>query len=527
MIIIGEKINGTRKKVAAAIRNRDSGLIKRLAREQIAAGATYLDLNAGTHPAQEPDDMAWLVTVVQEEVPDARLCLDSANPRALSAGIAIAHQLPLINSLSGEKERVEGVLPLAVTHKTELVILALDDKGIPQTAVKRIEIVRRLVALAREGGLAEDQLYIDPLVTTIAADNRSGQLFFEAVRQIRSEFPQAHITCGLSNISFGQPARTIINQAFVAMAIAAGMDCAICDPSEKGLRNSIYSAQLVAGQDPDCLAYNTAFRKGLIGISASSTAGHAAVAEAFRKLSYALAEAGILESGEMPAAPSMDTVAEGAPAEQQHAAVGELADALVQMQKVRVDELVRDLLEAGTDPMEILEASKGAMTEVGRLFETQEYFVPELILAGAMLKDISEAVKPYLQSAGDGSEKKGRVIIGTVQGDIHDIGKDIVVTMLEVNGYEVMDLGVDVPPSRFIEAAREFQPQVIGLSGFLTLAYDPMKETVEALKAEDMGHIKVMIGGGQIDDQVMVYTGADGWGLDAMAAVNFCNQWIA
>jgi methanogenic corrinoid protein MtbC1 len=311
------------------------------------------------------------------------------------------------------------------------------------------------------------------------------------------------------------------------MAIAAGMDCAICDPCEKGLRNSIYSAHLVAGQDPDCLRYNNAFRNGLIGPAASSATNHAMVADAFWKLSTALIGAGIIDSGAIPEAmPSLPAPQE-APAGNQRAAVEELADALVQMQKVRVAELVRTLLETNADPLEIPEASKGAMSEVGRLFETQEYFIPELILAGAMLKDISEAVKPYLHGAGGGSKKKGRVIIGTVQGDIHDIGKDIVVTMLEVNGYEVMDLGVDVPPSRFIEAAREYKPQVIGLSGFLTLAYDPMKETIAALKAENMGAIKVMIGGGQIDDQVMSYTGADGWGLDAIAAINFCNQWIA
>ena len=190
-------------------------------------------------------------------------------------------------------------------------------------------------------------------------------------------------------------------------------------------------------------------------------------------------------------------------------------------------ELAQSLLDSGTDPMDILEASKGAMSEVGRLFETAEYFIPELILAGAMLKKISELVNPHLQGQRTDMQLRGRVIIGTVQGDIHDIGKDIVVTMLEANGYNVMDLGVDIPPSRFIEAAKEFKPQVIGLSGFLTLAYDPMKEIIAALRAENPGAVKFMIGGGQIDDQVMHYTDADGWGLDAIAAVNFCNQWIA
>jgi cobalamin-dependent methionine synthase I len=528
MIIIGEKINGTRKEIGAAIENRDSQFIMRLAREQIEAGADYLDLNAGTHPDQEPADMAWLVTTVQKENPEVKLCLDSANPQALLAGIEFAQRLPMVNSLSGEKDRVAGVLPLACKYKTELVVLALDDEGIPATPEKRLEIVRHLVDLAGSGGLSEDMLYIDPLVTTIATDNQSGRIAFEAIRQIRARFPQAHITCGLSNISFGQPARSIINQAFAALAIGAGMDCAILDPCEKGLRNSIFSAELVTGQDSDCLRYNEAYRSGLIGPTASSApANKAAVTAAFGELSDALTQAGIILPGSKPKETLPDqAVSENTSIEKKDTAVEELAEALVGMQKARVAELATSLLESGTDPMDILEASKGAMGKVGRLFETQEYFIPELILAGAMLKNISELVKPYLQGRGSDTQKRGRVIIGTVQGDIHDIGKDIVVTLLDANGYDVMDLGVDVPPSEFVEAAKEFKPRIIGLSGFLTLAYDPMKKTIAALRAENVGEIKFMIGGGQIDDQVMQYTEADGWGLDAIAALNFCNQWI-
>ena len=529
MIIIGEKINGTRKEIGAAIENRDSRLIRCLAREQIQAGADYLDLNAGTHPDQEPADMAWLVTTVQEENSEVKLCLDSANPKALLAGIEVAQRLPMVNSLSGEKDRVAGVLPLACKYKTELVVLALDDDGIPKTPEKRLEIVRHLIDLATNGGLSEEMLYIDPLVTTIATDNHSGRIAFETIRQIRAEFPRAHITCGLSNISFGQPARSIINQAFAALAIGAGMDSAIIDPCEEGLRNSIYSAELVTGQDPDCLRYNEAYRSRRIGPSASSApANNAVVAAAFWELSEALTQAGIIRPGLTSTEElSEQKVAAKASIDMKSETVEDLAKALVGMQKARVAELAQSLLDSGTDPMDILEASKGAMGEVGRLFETAEYFIPELILAGAMLKKISELVNPHLQGQRTDMQLRGRVIIGTVQGDIHDIGKDIVVTMLEANGYNVMDLGVDIPPARFIEAAKEFKPQVIGLSGFLTLAYDPMKEIIAALRAENLGAVKFMIGGGQIDDQVMHYTDADGWGLDAIAAVNFCDQWIA
>ena len=529
MIIIGEKINGTRKEIGAAIENRQSRLIERLAGEQIEAGADYLDLNAGTHPDREPADLAWLVSVVQKNFPKVRLSLDSANPKALLAGIEAAQCLPMLNSLSGEKDRLAGVLPLASKYKTELVVLALDDAGIPETPEKRFEIVKQLVDQATSAGLGEDMLYIDPLVTTIATDHRSGLTAFEAIRQIKAEYPRAHITCGLSNISFGQPARSLINQAFAALAIGAGMDSAIADPCDKGLRNSIYSAELVIGQDPDCLRYNSAFRDGRIGPMASSaTTDEPMVADAFWELSEALTRAGIIDPGRKPAKPQANEVdpTKDSPGTKTES-LAALLDALVEMKKSRVGELTHELLEAGTDPMEILNVSKEAMSEVGRLFETREYFIPELILAGLMLKDISQATQPYLKKQESDTLTRGRVIIGTVEGDIHDIGKNIVVTLLEANGYEVMDLGVDVPRSRFVEAAKEFKPQVIGLSGFLTLAYDPMRDTIAAIKAENIGEIKFIIGGGQIDDQVMQYAGADGWGLEAMDAVNFCDQWIA
>jgi 5-methyltetrahydrofolate--homocysteine methyltransferase len=180
----------------------------------------------------------------------------------------------------------------------------------------------------------------------------------------------------------------------------------------------------------------------------------------------------------------------------------------------------------GTDPMEILEAAQSAMEVVGQRFEKGEYFIPDLFMAGEMMRGISEIVKPYLKK-GDTSTKKGKVLIGTVAGDIHDIGKDIVTFMLDVSGYDILDLGIDVPVNTFVEKTREFQPQVVGLSGFLTLAYDSMKKTVEALEQAGLrDQVKIMIGGGQMDDEVRKYVRADAYGKDAVVAVNLCRQWI-
>jgi len=188
--------------------------------------------------------------------------------------------------------------------------------------------------------------------------------------------------------------------------------------------------------------------------------------------------------------------------------------------------LVKELLKEGADPIDILDDARSAMQLVGKRFETGEYFIPDLMMAGEILKGISDIVKPLIEQ-GNTSAKKGKVLIGTVAGDIHDIGKDIVTFMLDVSGYDVLDVGIDVPVQVFVEKAREFKPQVIGLSGFLTLAFDAMKKTVAALEEAGLrDSVKIMIGGGQMDDWICKYARADAYGKDAIAAINLCRQWI-
>jgi len=203
-----------------------------------------------------------------------------------------------------------------------------------------------------------------------------------------------------------------------------------------------------------------------------------------------------------------------------------LVNAMVGMKENEAISIAKDLIEKGEDPLNILAACREAMDTVGKRFEKGEFFLPELMMSGEMLRQISELLKPLLK--GDvQTERSGKVIIGTVQGDIHDIGKDIVVLMLDVNGFEVMDLGIDVPPDKFVDAIKDFQPAVVGLSGFLTLAFDSMKETVAAIQAAGLrDNIKIMIGGGQIDDEIKTYTTADAYGKDAMEAVKLTKEWI-
>jgi 5-methyltetrahydrofolate--homocysteine methyltransferase len=265
MIIIGEKINGTRKAVAKAIADRDDEFIQKLAKSQAAAGAAYLDVNAGTVPEREPEDMVWLIQNIQSVV-DIPLCLDSANPTALQAGLKSVSQPALINSLSGEKARVEGVLPLALEYQTGLIILALDDAaGIPETSEGRMAIIGRLVDMALKGGLGEEKLFIDPLVTAISTGTDNAKVTFDTIRRAREKYPLAHITSGLSNISFGMPLRPLLNRTFLAMCIQAGMDSAIADPNDRELMGTAMAAETLMGLDRYCLSFNKAFRAGRIG----------------------------------------------------------------------------------------------------------------------------------------------------------------------------------------------------------------------------------------------------------------------
>ncbi len=201
----------------------------------------------------------------------------------------------------------------------------------------------------------------------------------------------------------------------------------------------------------------------------------------------------------------------------------ELIDAIIEMREEEALALTNQLLDGGAAPMAVLEACKGAMDIIGERFEKGEAFIPELILAGEMMSAITAVIKPRL-SAESGDAKLGKVVIGTVQGDIHDIAKDIVAFMLDINGFEVTDLGVDVPPAKFVETVKQSGAKIVGLSGFLTLAYDPMKDTVAALRDSGLD-VKIMIGGGQIDEQIKEYTGADAYGRDAMAAVALAKDW--
>lgn len=263
MQIIGEKINGTRKRVNEAIINKDEDFIRGLAREQVEAGADLLDVNAGTTPDREPDDLVWLVRIVQEAV-ETPLCLDSANPPALTEAIKELKRKPMINSINGDSYRLLNILPIVARHNCMVIALAMDESGIPKSVDDRLNVVKRIFHATREAGVPDAKVYVDPLIMTIATDARAGLTALESMRAIKREYPEAHITSGMSNISFGLPCRSLINRTFLTLALEAGLDSAIVDPANQEFRESLLASELLLGRDPFCRRYTQAFRSGLI-----------------------------------------------------------------------------------------------------------------------------------------------------------------------------------------------------------------------------------------------------------------------
>jgi len=261
MLVVGERINSTRKHVREAVRARDAGFIAGEAAKQVAAGADYIDVNAGTSVAHEVKDMKWLVETVQSAV-DAPLCLDSANPAALKAALALARKEAIINSITGEKARMDSILPLALKSKSRVVALVMDDRGLPEDLEGRLSAAEKLIPALEKAGVPRDKIHVDPLVRPVSTDTRQGKIVIETVRRVKANWPGIHAICGLSNISFGLPGRNALNSTFLALMIEAGLDSAIIDPTEPRMMASIAAAEALLGRDDFCMNYITAHRSG-------------------------------------------------------------------------------------------------------------------------------------------------------------------------------------------------------------------------------------------------------------------------
>jgi 5-methyltetrahydrofolate--homocysteine methyltransferase len=261
MIIVGERINGTRSRVKQAIMAREADFVEEEAQQQAEAGADYIDVNAGTGPDREADDLVWLARTVQAGV-STPVCLDSPNVEALRAGLEACTGKAMLNSASAEEGRMQAVLELAHRHGARVIGLTMDDAGLPKTAEQRIAIAQKLVAKAEEIGIDRDDIFLDPLARAVAVENEQGAAFLDAVSGIRQSLPGVHVICGLSNISFQMPARRLLNRTFLAMAMAQGLDAAILDPLDGGLMAAVCAGRVLLGQDDMCMGYIEAHRAG-------------------------------------------------------------------------------------------------------------------------------------------------------------------------------------------------------------------------------------------------------------------------
>jgi len=261
MIIIGELINTSRKAIGPAVDQRDKAYIQEVARKQVEGGAHYVDVNAGTKIHNEPEILTWLVKTVQEAV-DVPLCIDSPNPKAIEAALEVHKGQALVNSITAEKERYKTILPLLVKYKARVVTLCMDDTGMPETAAQRLAIVDVLAKGLLDAGVKREDIFFDPLVKPVSVNTHFGVEVLETIRNIHQKYEGVHTTCGLSNVSFGLPGRKLLNQAFLVLCMAHGMDSVILDPLDKTMMSLLIASKALLGRDEYCVEYLSAYREG-------------------------------------------------------------------------------------------------------------------------------------------------------------------------------------------------------------------------------------------------------------------------
>lgn len=484
MIIIGEKLNGSIPSVAKAIAERDADLIRERARMQAEAGATFLDVCASVEEAVEVETLKWMIDLVQE-VTDTPICVDSPSTRSCVAAIPFCKRPGLINSVSLEGDKIDTIFPVIADTDWECVALLCDNDGIPDSVERRMKIFFGIMEKAKQYGIAPSRLHIDPLVVTLGTDQTALTVFADCCRRIKYEYPEIHITSGLSNISFGLPVRKNINQAFMVLAMNAGMDSAIVDPTNKNMIGMIYATNALLERDEYCLQYIDKF-----GNKASEEAAQPA-----------------------PASPLDEKM--------------QKVFKLTQDGKNKeIGQAVQEALDAGCDPTAILnDAMIGAMAVVGDNFKKEIIFVPQMLAAARAMKVGVEVLKPYLATGEAGSA--GTIILGTVAGDLHDIGKNLVGMMFESAGFEVIDLGVDVPIQTFIdEVNKHKEASIVALSALLTTTMPSLRDTVAALLSQPFrSRIKIMVGGAPISQEFADEIGADAYTEDAASAAECAKKY--
>ena len=474
--VIGERINPTGKKLfKEALRRRDVGYILRQGIEQVRAGAEILDVNVGL---PEIDEAAMMEEVIRhlQGVVDAPLQLDSTNPDVLERGLRLCSGKPIVNSVNGEQAVLDRILPLVRKYGAAVVGLTLDENGIPPKAEERFAIAERIVKAAEEYGIPREDVAIDCLTLTASVQQAEVRETLRAMELVKERLGVKTVL-GVSNISFGLPEREILNVSFLTLAMAHGLDLPILNPNAKAMMDAIDAFNVLYNRD-----------KGSVRYLERHAASSAAPAPA--------------KTGGLP-----------------------LADCVLSGLRDAAGEAAAALLAEGRDPMELVnEILIPALDRVGADFESGKLFLPQLIQSATAAQAGFEEIKKSLAAQKtDRSVSKGTIVLATVKGDIHDIGKNIVKVILENYGYDILDLGKDVPPERVVEAARESGAPLVGLSALMTTTVPSMAETIRQLRAGGLA-CKVMVGGAVLTPEYAAEIGADYYAKDAKASADIAKE---
>ena len=469
--VIGERINPTgKKRFQQALLENDLDYIVDVAVQQIDAGAEILDVNVGYPGVDEVQMLPRVVKALQAAV-DAPLQLDSANPDALEAALRVYNGKAAVNSVNGKEESLSAVLPLVKKYGAAVVGLCLDESGLPDTAEKRLEIAEKILNRALALGIPKQDVWIDCLTLTVSAQQEQATETLKAVGLVRERLGLQTVL-GVSNISFGLPNRLLMTQTFLTCALNAGLTLPIVNPNQKEIMDAIAAFRALKGEDEKCAAY-------------------------VERFAQAQAEA-------KPAAPSGSVMA--------------LEEAIRRGLKADAARIAREQLKA-EEPLAIVEQRLiPALDRVGADYERGAVFLPQLLSAAQAAQAVFEEIKAAMARQGGETVSKGKIVVATVQGDIHDIGKNIVKTVLQNYGYQVIDLGKDVPPEAVAQAVKEQDIPMVGLSALMTTTLPAMEKTVGLLKKTEKPPF-VVVGGAVVTPEYAQAIGADAYAKDARAAV--------
>ena len=494
-IVVGERINPTgKKKLQAELKEGKLDLVRQMAMEQEENGAKILDINMGMNGIDEKEMMKSVIYEVSSTV-DCPLCIDSSHVDVIEEALKIYPGRALINSISLESEKIEKLLPVAAKYGAMFILLPLSDEGLPKDAAEKHRIINTVYDKAMALGMAHEDIVVDGLVATIGANPDAAKECYETISYCKNDKKLPTI-CGLSNISFGLPERMYVNTAFLTMAICNGLTMAIANPSQELLMNAAFSSDMLLNRPDSDIAYIER-----MNMLAEKKAQYETVVVKKQPDSAAGDSAGTNTNGGNDA----------------------IFQAVLKGSKGSILDEVKKVIDAGKKPDEIINESLiPAINEVGELFNKKKYFLPQLIGSANTMKHAIDYLEPLLEK-NDTGENMPTLVIATVEGDIHDIGKNLVVLMLKNYGYNVIDMGKDVPCEDIVNKAIEENAAVIGLSALMTTTMLRMKDVIELCKEKGCSS-KVIIGGACITQSYADEIGADGYSKDAAECVKLVEK---